>query len=179
VVTLISDLLTGVPSLLAAPVILFATHSGEEESLAYRLPIPREDLSLPNPAIHFLGWAPPALIPGRQTLIDHANTDQSILWGQPSVRLALFTYAGSEILVPDEAPECPAGWWGELFCPTLDTATISLSAGELLPYPEAYDARNALADAIARRPSVGKSYFFASDAIVARCQRRAAIFQAC
>lgn len=179
VVTLLSDLLTGVPPLLAAPVIVFATPSREEHPLAYCLPNPREGLSLPNPEIRFLGWAPPALVPRRQTLIDQAAASHSIPWGQPTVELALFAYAGSEIPDPDETPECPAGWWGQLFFPTLDSATISISAGEALPYPDAYDARNVLSDAIARRPPERRTHYFASDAVVARCQRKAAMFQAC
>ncbi|WP_345797591.1 hypothetical protein [Castellaniella sp. MT123] len=179
VVTLLSDLLAGVPPLLAAPVIVFATPSQEGRPPAYRLPIPREDLSPPNSAMHFLGWAPPELIPCRQTLIDRTEAGQHIPWEQPTVTLALFAYAGSEILTPDEMPTCPAGWWGELFFPSLDTATISLSAGEPLLYPEAYDARNALADAIARRPPLERAHFFANGATIAQCQQRAALFQTC
>lgn len=189
VVTLFSDLLTGVPSILGTPVLVHATCTttqGLEGSLAHDagyvlpselpLPGPRADLTLPREGLDFRGWARNRLQPGAvpsQRLDPYA----SVAWGTTQAAVALFAYHPEPGLPADAVPTLPVGWWGEVFLPTLEVAAISLSDGPLLPYPEAIEVGSVLSatlggDIIGSTPPA----FFASEATIAAWRQRALTF---
>lgn len=183
--TLFRDLITGYPYLLGAPVLILATQDSVEDQEGHegtfrhalphglRLPMLSGDPALLPDDLSFLGWASGGLH-SRTRAIESASAPRTIPWGQVAVRIALFQYVPRVPVSYDELPEITCAWWGNVFAPVLDVATVSLCDLPLLPYPDAVEVADALeASALGLRPQ--GTHYFAGSALIARCERRAAM----
>ncbi len=176
---LMRDLLSRYPStIVGAPMLLYAQPDYEATGLwggSLKLPFPEPKYAQPCSDLHFLGWLPsstqlPVAMPFRPE-----HHEVSVAWGKPTCVVALFR-SHPELFDLDSI-EMPNHWWGHLFQST--QANIHLTARAILPYPDALEATQVMAEYCRGNPVPNRGRFLSDTAWTMACDEAALFKESC